>query len=340
MLRLIVVWSSVTAVGRDYTSSATAIGNSHKKSFGTLQRDCTAGSTWHNIRPEKTQRLLAVKFSVPSLNQKVTIWLMTGKLNLPAWLHETLKHILAERKCRCADSMKWLRSRRSTHWSPAVSECVPCSAPCSPTGWCCILTSPRQTYETAWSAGDTSRQKSAFYRKATQLDVIKTVHLSFREGGISSVFSSQKAVVFFWVAWCWHAIELRWFTHHSDNANKLHDVLTDYQKEMILKKNCYFSCFVPHWLEQWSISYNKSKRRKEKKTAPSSVPVSCVSSGQLMTCSGPLLAQWFAGYLNRRTHTFSDRVRAWLETWHQGGVNSHTHNAVSCLYMFITTHEI
>lgn len=45
----------------------------------------------------------------------------------------------------------------STHWSPAVSECVPCSAPCSPTGWCCTLTSPQQICGTVWSAGETAR---------------------------------------------------------------------------------------------------------------------------------------------------------------------------------------
>lgn len=50
----------------------------------------------------------------------------------------------------------------STHWSPAVSECAPCSAPCSPTGWCCTQTSPRQTYGTVWSAGDTTRKDKAF----------------------------------------------------------------------------------------------------------------------------------------------------------------------------------
>lgn len=100
MLHLIVVWSSVTAVGRDYASTATPIGNSHKKSFGTLQCDCTAGTTWHNIRPEKTERLLAVKFSVPSLNQKVT-YLAYGKKVKPAqmiaWISNTS---LAERKRR------------------------------------------------------------------------------------------------------------------------------------------------------------------------------------------------------------------------------------------------
>lgn len=48
----------------------------------------------------------------------------------------------------------------STHLSLAVSECDPCSAPCSPTGWCCILTSPQQTYGTAWSAGDTQKQQN------------------------------------------------------------------------------------------------------------------------------------------------------------------------------------
>lgn len=64
---------------------------------------------------------------------------LTARLSDATWQRET---------CRG-------ESPRCTHWSPAVSGCVPCSAPCSPTGWCCTPTSPPRTCGTVWSAGAT-----------------------------------------------------------------------------------------------------------------------------------------------------------------------------------------